>query len=549
VVAISGADDPLAVVRTVKEAAQSGDLARAVEQASAALANGLEHPLLYNVAAFALEQDGRLTQACALLEKAVQMAPQDVGSRNALGLCLLRLERAADALEQFAVLLQLNPSLPFAYVSHGNALLALGRIGAAEASFQRALAIDANHVVAQARLANIAASRGAYADARAWAQKALAGLPNYPDAVMSLAAAELGERRSERALVLINTLLADQRLSPLERAHASGLLGDVLDAERRTAEAFAAYTTCNEALRRLYAADYDVADNAFEYVHSTTRYFERARPALWKAPIRSAAAVRSLHTGARGHVFVLGFPRSGTTLLEVILEGHPDVVSLEEKDSLIDGVREFMRRPDDLDRLAVAPQPVLEALRASYWQRVAAAGVNVDGKVFVDKYPLNSLKLPLISRLFPEAKILFACRDPRDVVLSCFRHRFRMSAPLYEVLSIDGAARFYDAVMGLVVRLSATLTLDLCLVRHEDVVTEFAREMKRICGVLNLEWAPAMGDFALRTRHREVLTPSTAQLVRGLNTEGLGQWRRYRAELAGVLPLLDPWVKRFFYEA
>ena len=62
------------------------------------------------------------------------------------------------------------------------------------------------------------------------------------------------------------------------------------------------------------------------------------------------------------------------------------------------------------------------------------AGIDVAGKVFVDKHPLNTLKLPLIARLFPHAKILFACRDPRDVMLSCFRHRFQMSAPIYELL-------------------------------------------------------------------------------------------------------------------
>jgi hypothetical protein len=93
------------------------------------------------------------------------------------------------------------------------------------------------------------------------------------------------------------------------------------------------------------------------------------------------------------------------------------------------------------------------------------------------------------------------------------------------------------------------LTLEPCLVRHEDLVTEFAREMKRICTYLGLQWAPEMGDFALRTKNRAVLTPSTAQLVRGLSTEGLGQWRRYRTQLAPVQAMLEPWVKRFYYES
>jgi hypothetical protein len=275
-----------------------------------------------------------------------------------------------------------------------------------------------------------------------------------------------------------------------------------------------------------------------------TRYFELARPEAWKARPPGDTD----RAGVREHVFLLGFPRSGTTLIEIILEGHPNVVSLEEKESLIDSVHEFMQRPEDLERLTRATPATLERLRAAYWRLVAGAGVDVSGKVFVDKYPLNTLKLPLIARLFPDAKILFACRDPRDIVLSCFRHRFKMNAPIYELLSIESAARYYDAVMRLVICLNGVLTLDTCLVRHEDLVTEFAREMKRICTFLGLDWVPAMGAFAVRTKDRAVLTPSTAQLVRGLNTEGLGQWRRYRPQLVPVLPMLEPWVKRFYYD-
>ena len=533
-----------ATLRAVHEAATRGDHAQAGQLAEAALAGGLEHPLLLNVAALKLELQARVPEAERLLRRAVAIAPNDLSSRNGLGLCLLRLERPAEALEQFDALIKLNPSLPYAHASHGNALLALGAISEAEESFRRTLAIEPNHAIALAGLAHIASGRGAYPEARTWAEKALALLPGYPDAVMSLASAELGERRRPQAEARIRALLNDPRLAPLERAYANGLLGDILDAENRPPEAFAAYTACNQELQRLYAARFGADNDALGYVRSMTRYYERTRPESWNA----RAALRPDPSGVRGHVFLLGFPRSGTTLLEVILEGHPVVVSLEEKESLIDSVHEFMRRPEDLDRLYRAPAAALEPLRDAYWRRVAQAGAQVAGKTFVDKHPLNTLKLPLIARLFPDAKILFACRDPRDIVLSCFRHRFQMSAPIYQLLSIDRAAGYYDAVMQLLLRLTGVLSLEPCLVRHEDLVTEFAREMKRICAFLDLEWAPAMGDFALRTKGRAVMTPSTAQLVRGLSTEGLGQWRRYRAQLAFVLPMLEPWVKRFYYD-
>jgi len=534
-----------ATLRAVYDAARSGSHAHAAELAELALDTGFEHPLLLNVAALGLEQQGRLVEAVRLLERAVQLAPSDLGSRNALGLCLLRLERPREALEQFDTILKAGPGVPYAHTSRGNALLALGEIGAAETSFRSAIETDPAQSLALAGLAHIARSRGAYSEAREWAEKALERVPGLPSAAMSLAAADLHQRRASEAESRLRGLTEDTRLSDLERAHATGLLGDALDAQSRPIEAFAAYEACNQTLQRLYADRYGGDANALAYARSLLGYFERARPEAWSA----RPAKGPDFSGARGHVFLLGFPRSGTTLLEVILEGHPSVVSLEEQELLGDSVQQFMQQPQNLDGLLRATPAMLESARTAYWRRVAQGGADVAGKVFVDKYPLSTLKLPLIARLFPDAKILLAGRDPRDVVLSCFRHRFTMSAPIYELLSIEGTARYYDAVMQLLIRFSATLKLEPCLVRHEDLVAGFVREMKRICTFLGIDWDPAMGDFALRTRNRAVLTPSTAQLVRGLNTEGLGQWRRYEAELALVLPLLKPWIERFLYDS
>jgi tetratricopeptide (TPR) repeat protein len=512
--------------------------------AEAALAQGLEHPLLLNVAALNLEMQGRVAEAEPLLQRAVAVAPSDLASRNALGLCLLQLERPREALGQFDALLALDSSLPFAHASRGNALFALGAIGDAEASYRRAFEFDAAQGVALAGLARIAASRGAHHEARELAKQALIALPGFPDAVMTLAAAELGEREVSCAEVRLRALLTETRLAPLERAYATGLLGDVLDARSLPHEAFAAYTSCNQQLQRAHAARFSEIPSALEYAQALTRHFKRMAPQPAADPELCPASARE----PSDHVFLLGFPRSGTTLLEVVLEGHPKVVSLEENELLIDGIREFMRTEADLDRLTRAGAGALEPLRAAYWRLVAKAGIDVTGKMFLDKHPLNTLKLPLIARLFPRAKIVFACRDPRDVVLSCFRHRFQMSTPFYEMLSLQGAARYYDAVMALAVCLTTVLKLEMCLVRHEDVVTDFRREMKRVCAYLSLDWVPAMGDFALRTQMRTVLTPSTAQLVRGLNTEGLGHWHRYEPQLLPVLPLLEPWVKRFLYD-
>ena len=253
--------------------------------------------------------------------------------------------------------------------------------------------------------------------------------------------------------------------------------------------------------------------------------------------------------GTAGHVFLIGFPRSGTTLLENILASHPDVVALEEKVLFADAVREFMsvRHPSD------EPKPMTAAdiarHREIYWRNARQFGVTVEGKVFIDKHPFNASKLPLVAKMFPHAKILFAVRDPRDVVLSCFRRAFQMNSAVYEFLTLDGAARYYDATMALSAIYYETLGLDWHDVRHETLLDDFVGETERVCAFLGVPWVPQMTRFAESARARQVATASAAQVRQGLNREGMDQWRHYASEMAPVQPILAPWVKRFGYPA
>jgi hypothetical protein len=160
---------------------------------------------------------------------------------------------------------------------------------------------------------------------------------------------------------------------------------------------------------------------------------------------------------------------------------------------------------------------------------------------------MNTLKLPLIARLFPNAKILFACRDPREVVLACFRRRFKMNAATYELLTVPGAAALYDSVMGFGELMRPAFGAHWQVVRYESLVAEFARETRAICEFLGLEWIAGMDDFATRARERERSTPSTAQLARGLDRTRTVHWKHYSTALEPVLPTLEKWAERFEY--
>jgi hypothetical protein len=231
------------------------------------------------------------------------------------------------------------------------------------------------------------------------------------------------------------------------------------------------------------------------------------------------------------------------------LGAHSDVVTLEERFPIVDADRDFLRKPRGLEALANATEEDLEPYRRSYWKYVRSFGVHVRDKVIVDKLPMHTFRLPLIARLFPEAKILFALRDPRDVVLSAFRRTFVIHPFTYELLQLESATRLYDTVMRLRELAWSKLGLAWLDVRNEDVIGNFESEMQAVCAFLGIAWQNSLKRFSENARRQNIATPSSAQVRSGLSRAGIGYWRRYREQLAPVLPVLEPWVETFGYPA
>ena len=325
-------------------------------------------------------------------------------------------------------------------------------------------------------------------------------------------------------------------------------MGEALDGLGRTPEAFQAFSRGKAALRRHYAERAAGREGEVDKLDRLAAWFQTADRAPWR---KAPGGVGAQGPGVRTHAFLVGFPRSGTTLLEQGLAGHPDLVALEEPPTLAEAYDEFLATPAGLARLAALTAAEAEHWRSVYWRVVGGYAVNsgadVAGKVFLDKAPAGTLYLPLIAKLFPEAKVLFAVRDPRDVVLSCFRQSFQINALTYAFTDLAETARCYAAAMSLAAVYREALPIQPIEVRYERLVDDFAGELGRIAAFLGLELAPAMLDVAATASRRVVRTPSAPQVRAGLNRRGLGRWRAYAAELAPVMPILAPWIERLGY--
>ncbi|MBL6853147.1 MAG: sulfotransferase [Alphaproteobacteria bacterium] len=532
----------------IETLASGQNIPRAIDLARAALDDGLVHPLLLNLRSSWLVAQGRQQEALADLRQAVAIAPGDLFVRNALGMLLVSAESYGEALPLLKETAELMPESPLAQYSYGFVLERMGEIDGARRQFETTVALDPTFLRALPHLADFAQRRSDWEAAKEYANRALALDSNHYVARTILAIVSIAEGNLEQAELLLLPLIGRRADAPLDASLARRVLGDLRHAQGRYAQAFQAYTLSNRQKYDIYAKRYDQPGaTGTDYCRWLSDYFDTADPAQWSAARDLSNEPDDPRDGAIGHVFLVGFPRSGTTLLENVLASHPDVCTLEEKDTFGDLTHQFLVDEEGRERLAqLAPAGIAEA-RKTYWARVKSFGADVTCKVFVDKYPLSSLKLPMVARLFPKARVLFAVRDPRDVVLSCYRRNFAMNSSMFEFLSIDRAARFYDAAMTTCDVYRRRLGLPWRQVRNETLVEDFEGEARAIVAFMGLAWNEQMKDFAEHARSRTIRTPSSTQVVKGINREGVGVWRHYEKEMSPAMPYLARWIKDLGY--
>lgn len=249
-------------------------------------------------------------------------------------------------------------------------------------------------------------------------------------------------------------------------------------------------------------------------------------------------------------VFVVGFPRSGTTLLEQMLDAHPRLQSMDERPflNLLAGQLHVVGIdiPEDLAKLT---QRDCDELRKGYVLMGCRKIARRWDARLVDKNPLNMLWLPMLHRLFPHAKIILAVRHPCDVIWSCYLQNFR-AAPLASACrSLPHLARAYVAAMQFWLHHVDVFHPDVFVSRYEDLVAETPIHVRRIADFLGLAEADKMMSFAEKAREKGFIkTPSYTQVIEPVNTRGVGHWLQYRPYFDEVLAIVQPMLEHWGYD-
>ncbi|MGH8362144.1 MAG: tetratricopeptide repeat-containing sulfotransferase family protein, partial [Gammaproteobacteria bacterium] len=490
------------LMREAAEAYNRADITTAVNGCQQVLGLHAEFAQAWHLLGLCRWQQGQLTAAADALERAAGPQPRDAQVMHDLGNVYSDQGAWALAVHAYLKAIELRPRHAESFLNMGAAYENLGEHDQAERAYRRALALNPQLASAAASLASLAESANRLEEAAELAGRALAQDAADPVANLTQAQLDLRAGRPDAAAARLQNLL-DKPLRPRNRSLALTRLSAIHEQRGDYERAFAAAEESKQALNVG-----DAAPGPGVYTVDTVGRVARHLDRLMAGPASGPTLA------AETPVFLVGFPRSGTTLLDQILSSHPRLVVLEEKENLQDLLRDFVTSDAGLERLASTDSAALEPYRIKYWARVAEALPQRNPeKLFIDKLPLNTLFMPLIARLFPAARFLFAVRDPRDVVLSCYMRAFGLNEAMRNFLTLAGTAELYAGVMQIGIRCRERLGGQTRLIRYESLVDDLEGVARDLCAFLALNWDPAMLRFQDTARRRRINTPSYHQVV------------------------------------
>jgi len=365
----------------------------------------------------------------------------------------------------------------------------------------------------------------------------------------------LGRARLERQAG--NLAVAEQilRAVPADahrfiRVRACYELGGILDRQGKYDEAMAAFLEAKEILKP------DAAPFAagLQTIHSRLKFLaESVRPEMFQRWLDFAPNLQP----PRRLALLGGHPRSGTTLLEQVLDSHPDVVSAEETEIFHDKAYWPLTRSlpagnetNVLPVLEAAQTGTLQSARADYFRSMEASlGQPVGSRLLIDKNPSLTFLVPALVRIFPEIKLLIALRDPRDVVLSCFMQPFfQLDQTNSAYLTLEGTAEEYAAVMGVWQAVKPLLKNPWLEARYEDMVDNLESVARKTLNFLAAPWDERVLGFDEHARQKLVRSPTYADVAKPVYRSAMGRSRNYQKYLEPHLKKLEPFVKAFGYE-
>lgn len=495
---------------------------------------------------------GQIESAVSHLEDLVARFPDFLDAHNSLGVALKHQGKFADARRCFEHVIARRPNHDSATNNLATILITTGDFEAAEQVLRLAIARTRMNAKPYGNLASVYEKQSRIPEAIATAQ---AGSSIDPaDALCRLVQARC-LRRSGRLDEAWNAIRdAKPQASDICDNLSIGLLfeqGVILDQLNRTDEAFQRFQSANHAGRATFS---QAGTSANRYLTEVEHLSDLVQ--WYESPSGESSADES-SADESSPVFLIGFPRSGTTLLGKILNAHPQCMTLEERPTLSGLLHQVSSLPNGYpaELLTLEDEDRLNLQRA-YWADVEECLPEQsrddrvpDGRVLIDQHPFNTSRVWPIAAAFPNARFIVALRDPRDVCLSCFMQNFNPNDVTANFCSLEDTARAYCNTMQNWIEASRRIQPRTITIRYEDVVHNFEPTVARMLDFVGVKWDESVRDFWKESRHQTVCTTASYhQVTQPLYDRAVGRWKNYQKQLDGIQDQLAPFVNEFGYE-
>lgn len=492
-----------------------------------------------------LFESGRIGQARQIFENILRTSPQNIRAAIGAGRCAAMLGRIEEGIAHAREAVALDGESEAAVLLLAD-LLQQGLHGVESLVMaRRALELNPSLTSARSIAAGTLEQMQEFDAALEIINAGLERQPSDPGLLVSAANLDVRLKDYDGALVRLRPLASRSDLRPALRASALNIMGKSLDRLENYDEAFQAFVEAGQVATQTHAFHSADTQAKFRQITAYRQGFTAETVGRFNADdFRNTHAAPGL---------LVGFPRSGTTLTEQILAAHPHIETSGERpffgavgaamaklSPTVKDVNETIRRLNRTDATK---------LRQIYWRDVEeqmGKGAS-EASTFIDKLPLNIIGLGIINVIFPESRVLIALRDPRDVCLSCFFQNFTLNNSMVQFTSLDGTARFYEAVMGLYLYYRDTLTLEMLEVRYEDTVNDLEKQARRFLAHVGADWSEEVLTFYEKARGRFIGTPSAAAVTEKINSSAVERYKNYEKYLEPILPILEPFIDEFGY--
>tara|TARA_Y200000002_G_scaffold287908_1_gene242044 strand:+ start:939 stop:2537 length:1599 start_codon:yes stop_codon:yes gene_type:complete len=482
---------------------------------------------------------GELTEAINFYEKAILLEPNYSPAFCNLGIVYDKLNNKNLAIKNYKVAIEKDPKNFKAYYNLGNCYLKNNDIEHAEESYISSINLKPDNLHSYINLFQIYDRSNNLKKLDYILKSAKNKFDKNPIIDFFEGISQYRKNNFEKTIEIFEKLEIDARDTP-KNIVKFNILAKCYDHSEMHDKAFKLFEITNKLMNNAYRNKFD-KNKYIKLIDERTDFFSQTNFKKWESKIQN--------DGENDPIFLVGFPRSGTTLLDTILRTHSSVEVLEEKplvDIIIEELHKHINK--DFTKLSEIDQNIINKLRLIYFETRANYISTDNSKLYIDKLPLNIIHIGELNRIFPNAKYILALRNPYDSVLSCFMQPFTPNNAMSNFYNLNDASKLYDQVMQLWSYYDEKLDIETHVVKYEEVVKNFDVSISSLLSFLELDWNDKLKEFYKTSEKRGIIhTPSYNQINQPLYDKSIGRWKNYKKHFEATDLFLKRWSSKFNY--